>query len=389
MADEETAARGEGNDDTAPEALAVDVGDEAPQETPETLAIDVGDEAPQDTIPNEPGQFTLVDTSEVEEASALSAFGRWLVEVGNRQMGDERRAQKAQLRGFRDAQDARRLVGQHRKVEEAQQQHEALAAQREHVREQNHAVVSEMRVNLLELKESMLLERMVHESKGRELVDNARLVQGAKLLEAQLNTRGKKQAMSTRAKEERAEHDSIREAQRQQQSEEKRQMTARIKAELAADQLGQSRRRDFAEKSAAGDFIRQLEMNAVEKRHAARHAFLTVQAAKRRAAEQSKIAARSAVSELASRRRQEAGEVRQAKLAAKERRVQDSIVEQQRTREYRETARLLTGPNRVRAIGAAAGECALNLLHHGRAGQTSTTSGASSSKEFDMYAVPV
>ena len=312
----------------------------------------------------------------------LSTLGRWLGEVGNRQLGDERRAQKAQLRGFRATQDARRLSGQHRRVEEAQQQHEARAAQREHVREQNNALVSEMRVNLLELKESMLLERMVHESKGRELVNNARLVQGAKLLEAQMSARGKKQAMGSRAKEERIEIGSMRQALRQQQSEEKRQMTDRVKAELR--DLGQSRLRDLADKSAAGDFIRQLELDAVEKRHAARHAFLTVQAAKRRAAAQSKIAARSAVSDLASRRRQEAEEVRQAKLAARERRVQDSIIEQQRTRESREAARPLTAPTRVRALGAAAGERALGLLQHGR-GQTSTTSRTPSSKVFDMY----
>lgn len=129
-------------------------------------------------------------------------------------------------------------------------------------------------MNLKELKGSMQLERSVHELKGRRLVEHARNVQTNHLLERQRSARGKKQSAGARIKEERAVLSAKRVSLKAQEAEMKRQMTARVKADLAAD-AGQSRNVDLAEKSAAADFIRDVKQQAEEKRRGARCASLS------------------------------------------------------------------------------------------------------------------
>ena len=135
----------------------------------------------------------------------------------------------------------------------------------ETVRLKNLETGQEMRLNLLELKQSMHLEKQVWSAKGRELVENAKNVQSAKVLERQLSHRGKRQAMGAKTKEERTDLTARRESFRQQQQEMKRQVTEKIKAELDPATISQSKNALLADKAAAGNYIRQVEAQAVER----------------------------------------------------------------------------------------------------------------------------
>ena len=192
----------------------------------------------------------------------------------------------------------------------------------ETVRLKNLETGQEMRLNLLELKQSMHLEKQVWSAKGRELVENAKNVQSAKVLERQLSHRGKRQAMGAKTKEERTDLTARRESFRQQQQEMKRQVTEKIKAELDPATISQSKNALLADKAAAGNYIRQVEAQAVEKRQRARNAFLAQMQNQRRAADEARSGAKSARSNLASYRRAQADEVRLAKQAEKERKKQ-------------------------------------------------------------------
>ena len=120
-----------------------------------------------------------------EEVSEV-LYSRWLVEERNRQAGDEQRLKRQQFRSFRRRQESRFQQAQLRRIEETQQQLAAASAERARAVSRNHEIVTGMRRNLLELKESVVLEKRVHERKGRLLANEARQVQTAKLLERQL-----------------------------------------------------------------------------------------------------------------------------------------------------------------------------------------------------------
>merc|ERR1719298_84868 len=98
-----------------------------------------------------------------------------------------------------------------------------------------------MRLNLLELKQSVHLEKQVHSAKGRELVENAKHVQSAKVLERQLSHRGKRQAMGAKTKQERETLAQRRESNAQADEERKREIAERVRAETQAEVVQKSR----------------------------------------------------------------------------------------------------------------------------------------------------
>lgn len=246
-------------------------------------------------------------------------YSRWVVEENAKEIGDELRQFYQNQKGFRKQQVEKFLVDQHRKVEDSHHQMASATAAVENVRLKNLEVGQEMRLNLLELKQSMHLEKQVWSAKGRELVENAKNVQSAKVLERQLSHRGKRQAMGAKTKSERETLTQRRETAKQQAEEKKREVVERIKAELAPEVAGHSKSLLQAEKANIGQYVRELEAQAVEKRNRARSAFLAQMSEQRREVDAAKSGAKSARAGLASYRRQQADEVRQARLAEKER----------------------------------------------------------------------
>lgn len=347
-----------------------------PHSAPVVMVLDVDDDgrAAADSTTPPPA---AADDEEVSEV----LYSRWLVEERNRQAGDEQRLKRQQFRSFRRRQESRFQQAQLRRIEETQQQLAAASAERARAVSRNHEIVTGMRRNLLELKESVVLEKRVHERKGRLLANEARQVQTAKLLERQLSARGKKQAMGAQARAEQIEVEARRIALRQQESELKRQAAARVRDALDTSTSGapggtsstrglEARQEVLArDNAAAADFIRELEQQSVEKRLAARHAFLSVQAAKRRAADESKRAARSARSGLVEQRRAQADAVRQAKLAESARRAEAGAEEERRTRGLRDAARRLLAPQRLVLAPSTTSTSSTAGAAHGHAAQ--------------------
>ena len=198
---------------------------------------------------------------------------RQVIEGNKREIGEEIREAKLTHKAYRKQQEARFLHDQLQRVDQTKQQLTTASVAVETIKQGNQKIAQEMRMNLRELKGSMQLERSVHALKGRRLVDHARNVQSSRLLERQLSARGKKQSAGARTKEERAMLSAKRVSLKAQEAEMKRQVTARVKADLAAD-TGQSRDVDLAEKNAAADFIRHIKQQGVEKRTGARCASL-------------------------------------------------------------------------------------------------------------------
>jgi hypothetical protein len=246
-------------------------------------------------------------------------YSRWVVEENNKEVGEELRQFHQSQKGFRKTQVEKFLVDQHRKVEDSHHQMASASAAVETVRLKNLETGQEMRLNLLELKQSMHLEKQVWSAKGRELVEHAKNVQSAKVLERQLSHRGKRQAMGAKTKSEREQLTQRRESLKQTAEEKKREIVERIKAEMDPQVASHSKSLLQAEKAHIGNYVRELEAQAVEKRSRARAAFLAQMADQRRDVDAAKSGAKSARAGLASYRRQQADEVRQARQAEKER----------------------------------------------------------------------
>jgi len=246
-------------------------------------------------------------------------YSRWVVEENNKEVGDELRQYHVNQKSFRKQQVEKFLGDQHRKVEDSHHQMASASAAVETVRLKNLETGQEMRLNLLELKQSMHLEKQVWSAKGRELVENAKNVQSAKVLERQLSHRGKRQAMGAKTKQEREQLAQKKDELKKDTEEKKRQIAERIKAEMDPSNVGLSKNALLAEKAHIGSYVRELEARAMEKRQKARSAFLAQMADQRREVDAAKSGAKSARAGLASFRRQQADEVREARLAEKER----------------------------------------------------------------------
>jgi len=234
-------------------------------------------------------------------------------------VGDELREYHQAQKSFRKGQMEKFLKAQHHKVEDSHHQMASASAAVETVRLKNLETGQEMRLNLLELKQSVHLEKQVHSAKGRELVENAKHVQSAKVLERQLSHRGKRQAMGAKTKQEREVLSQRREAYLQAEEERKREIADRVKAETQAGVVHKSRDVVSSEKDRVGSEVREAERLAAEKRARARSRFLQQMAEQRREVDSIKEGAKSARAGLHSYRRQQAEEVRQARLAERER----------------------------------------------------------------------
>ena len=242
----------------------------------------------------------------------------------NKEVGDELRQFQTAQKTFRKSQVEKFLVDQHRKVEDSHHQMASATAAVESIRLKNLETGQEMRLNLLELKQAMQFEKQVWTQKGRELVESAKHVQAAKVLERQLSHRGKRQAMGAKTKSERQQLEGEREARLAEEERAKRDAAGRIRQETQPDAIGKSRELVSAEKVAVGQRMRQQEAEAVAKRAAARQAFLASMQANKQEVDAIKSGAKSARASLASYRRAQADEQRQAKAAEKERRKREA-----------------------------------------------------------------
>lgn len=245
-------------------------------------------------------------------------YSRWVVEEANKDVGDELRQFHQNQKSFRKGQMERFLKKQHQKVEDSHHQMASASASVETVRLKNLETGQEMRLNLLELKQSVHLEKQVHSAKGRELVENAKHVQSAKVLERQLSHRGKKQAVGAKTKSEREQLTARRETNTATEEERKRDIASRVKAETQSEVVGRSKEVVAGEKTQRGNDVRDNERLAVEKRERARQLFLSRFAENRREVDAIKEGAKSARAGLQSHRLQQANEVRSARMEERE-----------------------------------------------------------------------
>ena len=257
-------------------------------------------------------------------------YSRWMIEESNKEVGDELRSFQQDQKQYKKAQMESFLKQQHTIVEDSHQQMASASAAVETVRLKNLEIGQEMRLNLLELKQSVHLEKQVHSAKGRELVESAKHVQSAKVLEQQLSTRGKRQAMGAATKKEREALTARREANKTEEEERKRAITEQIKSETLSDVVHRSKDVIISEKTKIGNDIRDAERVAAEKRLERRNAFLQQSAEQRREVDSIKEGAKSARAGLQSARKQQADEVRQARVAERERKK--ALVEEMRRR---------------------------------------------------------
>jgi len=168
-------------------------------------------------------------------------FSRWVVEETNKEVADAAREDKTAQKVFRKEQVERFLVDQHRKVEDSHHQMASASAAVETVRLKNLDAGQQMRLNLLELKQAIHLEKQVHSAKGRELVEHAKHVQSTKVLERQLSARGRRQEAGGATKKERQRLSETREQQQHSEEEKKRAKADRIRAQTAKETIDRSR----------------------------------------------------------------------------------------------------------------------------------------------------
>jgi len=246
-------------------------------------------------------------------------YSRWVIEEGNKEVGDQLRQFHTVQKSFRKEQMEKFLKSQHHKVEDSHHQMASASAAVETVRLKNLECGQEMRLNLLELKQSVHLEKQMHSAKGRELVENAKHVQSAKVLERQLSHRGKRQAMGAATKKEREGLSQRREAWAATEEGRKREIAERVKASTQSEVIHRSRDVLAGEKVRQGNDVRDVERIAAEKRDAARTAFVEHMQANKVVVDSSKEGAKSARAGLQSHRRAAADEVRSARQAERER----------------------------------------------------------------------
>ena len=83
------------------------------------------------------------------------------MEEANKEVGDETRQDMESQKTFRKQQLEKFLVDQHRKVEDSHHQMASASAAVETVRLKNLEAGQEMRINLLELKQAVHMEKQV------------------------------------------------------------------------------------------------------------------------------------------------------------------------------------------------------------------------------------
>eukprot|EP00325_Prymnesiales_sp_UTEX-LB-985_P001317 CAMPEP_0174699244 /NCGR_PEP_ID=MMETSP1094-20130205/4578_1 /TAXON_ID=156173 /ORGANISM="Chrysochromulina brevifilum, Strain UTEX LB 985" /LENGTH=398 /DNA_ID=CAMNT_0015896531 /DNA_START=149 /DNA_END=1345 /DNA_ORIENTATION=- len=260
-------------------------------------------------------------------------YSRWVIEEANKQVAEERRQTASEQKKFRKGQLEKFLLEQHRKVEDSHHQMAAAAASIETVRLKNLETGQEMRLNLLELKQSVHLEKQVWSAKGRELVEHAKHVQSSKVLERQLAERGKRQSLGSETKRERASLDKAREELLAADREKKQAQTARVRSETKKETVGVSSELIRREKERIGQQGRLQEQANQTARSQSRSNFLSSQHRKAEQVQASKSGAKSARAGLASYRREQAAIVRQARLAEVERKKEREAAAMAQNRE--------------------------------------------------------
>jgi len=246
-------------------------------------------------------------------------YSRWVVEETNKETGDHLREESLAQKSYRKSQLERFLTDQHRKVEDSHHQMASASAAVETVRLKNLETGQEMRLHLLELKQSIQLEKQVWSAKGRELVEHAKHVQSSKVLEQQLEQRTKRQSIGTELKKQREQLGKAREEQIQADQERKQAATARVKAETAKESIGVSSELVMKEKQRIGRSCRDLREANIAARQAAKSRFASSSQVQRQEVQASKSGAKSAREGLANHRREQAAMIRQARLAEVER----------------------------------------------------------------------
>ena len=182
-------------------------------------------------------------------------YSRWVVEESNKEVGDELRQFQQAQKSFRKTQMENFLKQQHHKVEDSHHQMASASAAVETVRLKNLEAGQQMRLDLLEMKQSVQLEKQVHSAKGRELVESAKQVQSAKVLERQSH-RDKRQAMGAKTKQERETLAQRRESNAQADEDRKREIAERVRAETQAEVVQKSRNVVLGEKTHIGNEAR-------------------------------------------------------------------------------------------------------------------------------------
>ena len=201
-------------------------------------------------------------------------YSRWVVEESNKDAGDELRQFNVSQKNFRKSQMERFMGEQQRKVEDSHAQMAKAKDEVETVHRRNLEIGQEMRLSLLELKQSVAYEKQVWSAKGRELVENAKNVQSARVLERQLSQRGRRQSMGLEAKKEREVLTERREADVAVEEARKKDIAERVKQETSDAVVSASRSIIKNEKSAIGDAVRLQEAKAAEARTSRRETFL-------------------------------------------------------------------------------------------------------------------
>ena len=246
-------------------------------------------------------------------------FSRWVVEEANKEIGDATREDKAAQKAVRKDLIGKFMVEQHRKVEDTHHQMAAASAAVETVRIKKLETGQEMRLNILQLKQAIHLEKEKHSAKGRELVEHAKNIQSSKVVDRQLSARGRRQEVGGQTKKERQRLTEAREAATHADEERKRQNAERVKQETAKETIAHSTRIIEKERIAIGSAMRSIEeQNAVARTHA-RERFASQSARSRREVEAARSGAKSAREGLATHRRQEADAIRAAREAEKQR----------------------------------------------------------------------
>jgi len=208
-------------------------------------------------------------------------FSRWVVEETNKEIGDATREDKSSQKSFRKEMLEKFLVEQHRKVEDSHHQMASASAAVETVRIKKLETGQEMRLNLLELKQSIHLEKQVHSAKGRELVEHAKHVQSSKVLERQLEFKGRRQEDGAQTKKERQKLAEAREAATHEEEERKRVMAEKVKQDTAKETIAQSMGIIEQERAAIGTACRAIEQRNVSARQFARDRFAALSARSR------------------------------------------------------------------------------------------------------------
>ena len=150
-------------------------------------------------------------------------------------------------------------------------------------------------------------------------MEHAKHVQSTKVLERQLEQRGKRQASGAALKKEREKLANAREAAVAAHEERNRGIAERVKVETNKSTVSRSKDILASEKAETGHKCRQIEEMNIAARQAAKEQFLSMSARSKREVDAIKSGAKSARAGLVSARKREADEVRQMRQAEAQR----------------------------------------------------------------------